>query len=151
MASRERCYVMEISDVKKRVLQTIDRAKRNAAERRARIDEAGHEYEVFLDKVAVPLFRQVANVLRAEGYLFNVFTPGGSVRLMSDRSAQDYIELFLDTTEDQPRVTGRASRGRGGRVVESEQPIGSAGPVRELTEDDVLRFVMKHLEPFVER
>ena len=151
MASHERCYVMEISDVKKRVLQTIDRAKRNAAERRARIDEAGHEYEVFLDKVAVPLFRQVANVLRAEGYLFNVFTPGGSVRLMSDRSAQDYIELFLDTTEDQPRVTGRASRGRGGRVVESEQPIGSAGPVRELTEDDVLRFVMKHLEPFVER
>ena len=150
-APRERCNLMEISDVKKRVLETIDRAKRNAAERRARIDEAGREYEVFLDQVAVPLFRQAANVLRAEGYVFTVFTPGGSVRLMSDRSAQDFIELFLDTTGDQPRVTGRASRGRGGRVLESEQPIGRPGPVRELTEDDVLRFVMKHLEPFVER
>lgn len=142
---------MEISEVRKRVLETIDRAKRNAAGRRARIDEAGREYEVFLGEVAVPVFRQVANVLRAEGYIFNVFTPGGSVRLMSDRAAEDYIELFLDTTEDQPRVTGRASRSRGHRVLESEQPIGPPGPVRDLTEHDVLGFVMKKLEPFVER
>jgi hypothetical protein len=70
---------------------------------------------------------------------------------MSDRSAEDYLELFLDTTEDPPRVTGRASRSRGRRVLESERPIGSAGPLRELTEDDVLGFVMKELEPFVER
>ena len=142
---------MEISDVRKRVLETIDRAKRNAAGRRARVDEAGREYDVFLEQIAVPVFRQVANVLRAEGYIFNVFTPGGSVRLMSDRSAEDYLELILDTTEDPPRVTGRASRSRGRRVLESEQPIGSPGPLRELTEDDVLGFVMKELEPFVER
>ena len=142
---------MEISDVRKRVLETIDRAKRNAAGRRARIDEAGREYQVFLEQVAVPVFRQVANVLRAEGYIFNLFTPGGRVRLMSDRSAEDYIELFLDTTEDQPRVTGRASHSRGRRVLESERPIGSPGPVHDLTEDDVLGFVMKELEPFVER
>ena len=144
-------HVMEISDVKKRVLETIDRARRNAADRRTRIDEAGREWEVFLDKIAVPVVRQVAGVLRAEGYVFTVFTPGGSVRLMSDRSAQDYIELFLDTSEDPPRVTGRSSRGRGRRVIESEDPIGPAGPVRNLTEDDVLKFVMKHLQPFVER
>ena len=142
---------MEISDIRKRVLETIDRARRNAAGRRAWIDEAGREYEVFLEHVAVPMFRQVANVLRAEGYIFNLSTPGGSVRLMSDRSAEDYIELFLDTTEDQPRVTGRASHSRGRRVLESERPIGSPGPVRDLTEDDVLGFVMKELEPFVER
>jgi hypothetical protein len=142
---------MEISDVRKRVLETIDRAKRNAAGRRARVDEAGREYDVFLEQIAVPVFRQVANVLRAEGYLFNIFTPGGSVRLMSDRSAEDYLELFLDTTEDPPRVTGRASHSRGRRVLESERPIGSSGPLRELTEDDVLGFVMKELVPFVER
>jgi hypothetical protein len=142
---------MEISDVRKRVLETIDRAKRNAAGRRARVDEAGREYDVFLEQIAVPVFRQVANVLRAEGYLFNIFTPGGSVRLMSDRSAEDYLELFLDTTEDPPRVTGRASHSRGRRVLESERPIGSSGALRELTEDDVLGFVMKELVPFVER
>ena len=142
---------MQISDVKKQVLQAIDRAKRGAAERRTRTDEAAREYEVFLEAVAIPLFRQVANVLRAEGYLFNVFTPGGSVRLMSDRSAEDYIELRLDTTGDVPRVVGHASRSRGRRVTESEQPIAEPDAIRDLTEDDVLRFVMKELEPFVER
>jgi len=142
---------MQISDVKKQVLQAIDRAKRGAAERRTRTDEAAREYEVFLEAVAIPLFRQVANVLRAEGHLFNVFTPGGSVRLMSDRSAEDYIELRLDTTGDVPRVVGHASRSRGRRVTESEQPIAEADAIRDLTEDDVLRFVMKELEPFVER
>ena len=142
---------MEISDVRKRVLETIERARRNVADRRARIDEAGREYEVFLQQIAVPVFRQVANVLRAENYLFKVFMPSGSVRLMSDRAAEDYIELILDTTDDPPRVTGRASRSRGRRVLETERPIGAPGPVRDLTEDDVLRFVMQELERFVER
>ena len=142
---------MEISDVRKRVLETIDRAKRNVANRRVRVDEAQREYEAFLQQIAVPLFRQIANVLRAETYLFNVFTPGGSVRLESDRSAEDYIELVLDTTEDPPRVAGRASRSRGRRVLESERPIGPPGPVRGLTEHDVLGFVLEELERFVER
>ena len=142
---------MQISDVKKRVLEAIERARRTAAERRTRIDEAAREYEVFLETLAVPVFRQIANVLRAEGYLFNVFTPGGSVRLMSDRSAEDYIELKLDTTGDTPRVLGHASRSRGRRVTESEWPIAEHDAIRDLTEDDVMRFVMKELEPFVEK
>jgi len=142
---------MHISDVRKRVLETIDRAKRAAAERRTRVDEAAREYEVFLDRVAVPVFRQIANVLRAEGYSFNVFTPAGSVRLMSDRSTEDYIELRLDTSGDAPLVVGHASRSRGRRVTESEWPLAERDAIRDLTEDDVMRFVMKELEPFVER
>ena len=142
---------MEISDVRKRVLETIDRAKRTAVERRTRRDEAAREYDVFLERIAVPLFRQLAGALRAEGYPFTVFTPGGSVRLMSDRSGDDYIELLLDATGDEPRVIGHASRGRGSRVLQSERPIVDHGPVRNLDEEDVLRFVMNELAPFVER
>ena len=93
---------MEISDVKKRVFETIERAKRTAAERRTRIDEAAREYDVFLNQIAVPLFRQIAAVLKAEDRMFTVFTPGGSVRLMSDRSGDDYIELALDTSDTHP-------------------------------------------------
>ena len=141
---------METSEVRKRLLATVDRARRAAAERRTRVDEASREYSVFLDQVAVPLFRQLANVLKAHGYPFNLFTPGGSVRLMSERSSEDYIELALDTTDDTPHVIGRSSRGRGHRVVESEQPIGE-GPVRDLTEEHILRFVLKELEPFLEK
>jgi hypothetical protein len=139
---------MEISDVRKRILQTIDRAKQQVAERRARNDEATRAFGPFLDAIAVPLVRQVAQVLRAEERPFNVFTPSGSVRLMSDRSSEDFIELFLDTSGDRPQVVGRTRRGRGHRVLESEQALGAPG---ELSEDDVLTFLLKALEGFVER
>lgn len=139
---------MEIADVKRRVLDTIDRAKRRAAGRRAQVDEATKAYDVFLDRSAIPVFRQIANVLRAHQYPFNVFTPAGSVRLMSDRQSEDYIELTLDTTGDDPAVTGHTKRSRGRRVVESERAIGDPAT---LGEEDVLAFVLKELEAFVER
>ena len=139
---------MEISDIKRRVVETIERARRQSAERRTRHDKAAREYEAFLEQIAIPVFKQVSNVLRAEGFLFTVFTPGGSVRLMSDRSTEDYIELVLDTSGDEPVVSGHTGRSRGRRVVESERPIG---PPATLTENDVLSFVLKALAPLVER
>src|SRR5438477_321792 len=142
---------MEISEVRKSVQQTIERARRTAAERRERVDAATRDYDVFLERLAVPLFRQVGNVLRAEGYQFSVITPGSSVRLASDRSGESYIELSLDASGAGPVVLGHASRRRGSRVVESERPIAPDKPIAELTEDDVLRFVMSELGPFVER
>ena len=142
---------MEISDVRRQVRETIDRAKRSAAERRTLVDDVTRDYETFLSGIAIPLFRQIASVLRSENHMFTVFTPAGSVRLMSDRSGEDYIELTLDTTGQQPQVIGRASRSRGRRVIESEAPLAVAEAVRDLTEQHVLAFVMKELEPFVER
>jgi hypothetical protein len=141
---------MEVSEVRKQVLATIERAKRVEADRRARSQDAQRDYPVFLELIAVPLFRQVANILKAHGYSFTVFTPSGGVRLMSDKSSDDFIELSLDTRSDEPVVLGHVTRGRGRRVIESERPIGS-GPIPALTEDQVLEFLMKELEPFVER
>jgi hypothetical protein len=139
---------MEISEVRRRVIETIDRARRRSAERRARHEEAARQYEDFLDRIAAPVFKQVSNVLRAEGFTFTVFTPGGSVRLMSDRSTEDYIELTLDTSSDDPLVVGHTSRSRGRRVVESERSVGPPGALSEV---DVLSFVLTALEPLVER
>jgi hypothetical protein len=139
---------MEISEVRQRLLQTIDRAKRQAAERLVRSDEAARQFDRFLNNVAVPLFRQAANVLRAEGYLFNHFTPSGSVRLMSDRTAEDFIEVSLDSSVDPPQVMGHSSRSRGRRVVEAERALGDP---EALTDDDLLEYLSKELEPFVER
>jgi hypothetical protein len=139
---------MEIADVRKRLVQTIERAKRQAAERRTRTDEAARAFDTFLSTIAVPLFKQVANALRPDAYLFNVFTPSGSVRLMSDRGAEDYIELSFDPGGEVPQVIGHTSRNRGRRVIESERALGGPGV---LTEEDVLEFLLKELEPFVER
>jgi hypothetical protein len=141
---------MEVSDVKRRVTETIERSKRTAAEHRARSDEAARDYAVFLEQLAVPLVRQVAGVLKAQGFPFAVFTPGGSVRLMSERSSDDYIELTLDTSGDEPVVLGHTRRARGRRVIESERPIGN-GLVRDLTEEQVLAFLLKELELLVDR
>ena len=139
---------MEISAVRRRLTETIDRAKTLAAGRRGRNDQASKEFEVLLQKIAVPLFRQVANALKADGYAFTVFTPAGSVRLMSDRAAEDYIEITLDTSNDPPRVMGQTSRNRGRRVIDAERAIGSPDA---LSEEDVLEFLLKELEAFVDR
>ena len=77
---------METSEIRKRLNQTIERAKKNAADRRTRGDEAGRAFDTLLSATAVPIFRQVANILRSDGYLFNVFTPSGSVRRCSGSS-----------------------------------------------------------------
>jgi hypothetical protein len=140
---------MESSTVRNRLNLVIDAAKRSSAARRARNDEASRSYERVLE-FSVPLFRQVAQALKVSGYLFSVFTPGGSVKLMSDKSPEDYIELSLDTSGEHPTVMGHVSRTRGRRVTESEHPIAQK-PVAELTEEDVFEFVLKEIEPFVER
>jgi hypothetical protein len=141
---------METSEVRKRVLQIIDRAKQSAVDRRARNDAAVRAYEHFLKDIAIPMFRQIADALKASSYNFTVFTPGGSVRLMSDKAAQDYIELSLDTTGSRPVVVGRTSRVRGSRGVESERPIADK-TVDALTDGDLLEFLIDELGPFVER
>ena len=46
---------MEISDVRKRLHATIERAKKQAADRRARGDEAARAFELLLSNIAVPL------------------------------------------------------------------------------------------------
>jgi len=139
---------MDIADVRKRVLATMQRAKQRDAERRARVDAAARAYSTLLDTAAVPLFRQIANVLRAENHPYGIFTPSGSLKLVSDRTAEDSIEIALDTSGDEPRVVAHTKRSRGGRVIESEQTVGDPAT---LTEHDLLEFVLKELESFVAR
>jgi hypothetical protein len=142
---------MEISEVRKRVRQTLDHARRAAAARRARADAAHLAYETFLSEIAGPLFKQVANILRAEGYLFEVFTPQDGVRLVSARSSEEIIEIELDTSLPVPAVIGRATHTRGSRVVTIERPIKEDASVEQLTEEHLLDFLVSALEPFLER
>lgn len=140
---------METSDVRRRVIDTIDRARRQAAEHRVRNDEASRAYGEFLEHTAIPLFRQVAGALKASGYPFAVFTPGGAVRLVPERSAEDYIEISLDTSGPDPAVVLHVRRGRGRRIIETERPLPQA--VAEMTDSELLESVLTELQPFVER
>jgi hypothetical protein len=139
---------METADVKRHITRAIEQAKRRAGERRARNDEAAKAFDAFLTRTAVPLFRQVSNILKAENIAFTVFTPSASVRLMSDRSPEDFIEVSLESDGEAPQVMGRTSRTRGSRVLQSERAIGAPDAV---TETMLLEYLMSALEPFVER
>ena len=142
---------MEVSDVRRKVTQAIDRAKSRAQKRRDEAAAAQLAYGTFLDEIATPTTRMVANVLKAEGYLFTVSTPSGAVRLASDRGRDDYIELSLDGTGEIPIVVGHVRRTRGSRTIDEEHPLKTGAGPQDLTDADVLDFLVNALEPWLER
>ena len=141
---------MEVADVRKGVLDAMARAKQRNAERRAKVEASAQAFESLLSRSVVPLMRQIANVLRVESYLFTVSTPAGGVRLASDKNADDFIKISFDTSGDAPRVVARTSWRRGRQVIDREQTVGSGAP-GSITEAEIFAFLMKEIEPFVER
>jgi hypothetical protein len=142
---------MEISHVRNQLRNAMDRARDRAQQQRQRTHDAERAYETFLQNVATPVTKQVANALKVENYAFTVFTPGGGLRLASDRGRDDYVELALDTSGDQPQVIGRISRTRGSRTMAHERPIKKDASPDQITEADVLAFWVEVLEPWFER
>ena len=142
---------MEISEVRRRLKGAIEKARRESAERRARTDTAARDYETFLSQRASPLFHQFAAALTAEGHPFKVFSPAASIRLAADRSPEEFIELSLDDTSDPPAVVGRTTRGRGRRMVSSERAIKDGASIADLTDEDVLAFLLDEIARLIER
>ena len=142
---------MEISELRRRLRSALDQARRNAIVRRERSEAAARQYDVFLSSIAVPVVQQFASVLSGEGHHFSVATPAGTVRLSAAGSAEDYIEIALDTSEDPPEVVGRTNRGRGRRMITSERPVRERTAVDELNEEDVVAFLLTEIIPFISR
>jgi len=112
---------VEVSEVRRQLRHAIDRAKARAQQKRQTAADAERAYVAFLEQVATPTIRMLANALKAEGYLFTVSTPSGGLRLASDRGRDDYIELALDVRGDTPTVVGRVRYTRGSRTLEEER------------------------------
>jgi hypothetical protein len=142
---------MEVSDVRRQLMQAIERAKSRAQRKREHAAEAERSYAAFLEDVATPTTRQLANVLKAEGYLFTLSTPSGGLRLALDRGRDDYVEFALDTAGETPTVVGLIRRTRGSRTLEDERPIKQGAAPHEVTDADVLAFLIAALEPWLER
>ena len=118
----------DVAVVRKRVRTAIEQARRDQAERRGRVAEAQQSYNLFLEASAIPAFRMIANVLKSEGLHFEVMTPAGGVRLQSERSREDAIEMELDTSADPPQPLVTITRVRGSRVVQSDRRIKGSNP-----------------------
>jgi hypothetical protein len=142
---------VEVSEVRRQLKQAIDRAKSRAQQKRQHAADAERAYAVFLEEIATPTTRMLANVLKAEGYLFTVSTPSGGLRLASDRGRDDYVEFTLDGSGDRPTVVGRVRHTRGSRTIEDERPIKAGTAPQDLSDADVLAFLVAALEPWLER
>jgi hypothetical protein len=142
---------MEVSQVRRRLQASIAAARERSQQRRQRASDAERAYAAFLQDVATPVTRQVANALKTEGYSFTVFTPGDGLRLAADRGRDDFIEFALDSDAEPPQVIGRISRARGSRTIDEERPVKPGASPEMLTEHDVLDFLMNALEPWLER
>lgn len=142
---------IETSELRKRLRHAIDERRKHTAARRAAIDEASAAYAELLELTATPLVQKLANVLRAEGHTFTVFTPNGGLRMALAKSGDDFIEFTLDTSQDEPFAALRVNRTRGRRVVQHERPVKGRTPVGRLSEEDVLQALLEELGPFVER
>jgi hypothetical protein len=129
------------------MLAARDRAK----QRRQQADEAEAAYATFLDRLAVPMARQVVNALRAENYAFTVSTPNRGLRVSLDQGRDDYIELALNADTDQPHVVARIRRTRGSRTLDEERPVKTGAGPQDVSEEDLLEFFARALEPWLER
>ena len=126
-------------------------ARQRSQIQRQRASDAEKAYAMFLQDVATPVMRQLANALKAEGHAFTVFTPGDGLRLAADRGRDDFIEFALDTSGTPAQVIGRVSHSRGSRTIDEERPVKRGAPPEALTEQDVLDFLLSALEPWFER
>jgi len=142
---------VEVSEVRRQLKHAMDRAKARAQQKRNDAADAERAYAAFLEQVATPFIRMLANALKAEGYPFTVSTPSGGLRLASDRGRDDYIELALDASADKPTVVGRVRHTRGSRTLEDERPIKPGAAPQDLAEADVLSFLVNALDPWLER
>ncbi|HEY7189139.1 MAG TPA: hypothetical protein VH436_21425 [Vicinamibacterales bacterium] len=137
--------------VRRRVQAALAAAREHSQQRRERVAEAETRYDQFLANVAVPLARQVVNVLKAEGRTFTVSTPGRSVRLEPDRGRDDFVEIALSTEADPPTVVGVIRYTRGSRTIDEERPVKSGAAPDQISEDDLLEFLVRALEPWIGR
>jgi hypothetical protein len=142
---------VEVSEVRRQLRHAVDRARARAQRQREQTADAERAYGAFLEEIAIPTTRMMANVLKAEGYLFTMSTPSGGLRLAADRGRDDYVEFALDTTGDRAQVVGRIRRTRGSRTIEEERPIKPDAAPQELSDADVLAFLVAALEPWLER
>jgi hypothetical protein len=138
---------MDVAELRKRILRELDRpagGERSGGDRRASADSARVAFNRLLHVTIAPMLLQTASILKAEGELCQVHTPSDTARLAFDSSHEDFIEFMLDTTPP-AHVIGRGSvRRKGGTLVE-DRIVGVGKTIEEITDDDVLAFLLPEL------
>ena len=141
----------EVAQVRQRVLAMVERARLDAADRRARATVDEVQARRFIQETATPVVRQVLSVLKVERLSFQLSTPAGSVRLTSETHHEDFIDVAVDATQDPVTIMTVVSHLRGKSVSTTERPLADGVELPQLTEEHVLAFLLAALPVFVTR
>jgi hypothetical protein len=139
---------MDVAELRKRIMRELERPGHvpvkpaESGDRRATADRARRDFERLLDVTIVPILKQTADILRAEGSPCKVHTPSDAARLAFDKSSEDFVEFMLDTTPP-PHVIGRSSakHKKAGTLVE-DRIVGVGRDVDEITDEDIVAFLL---------
>lgn len=143
--------MLETAEVRRQLTHRLAEMKKAQAQRRAAADAARTAFDAVLEREIAPTLRQFAQALKAEGFAFSVQTPAGSARLVSDRSSDNAIEVFLEVGGAQPAVLLRSAYSRGRRQLEDERTLAQGEAIASLDGERVLAALLDLIEPFVER
>jgi hypothetical protein len=142
---------LELAQIRQRVQARLTDIKRAASTRREKLAAAERAYATFLASVATPTMSAVAQSLSAEGHPYRVTTPGGAVRMTSDRSSRTYVEIRLDGTGATPQVIAEVGRERGSRVLTDESAVADGTPVDAITDEQLLTALLGLMAELIER
>ena len=121
---------MEVSHVRRRLQASIAAARERAQQRRQRSADAERAYAVFLQEVATPVTRQVANALKAEGYcVHGVHARRRPAPRVGPRPRRLH-RVRARHRSDPPQVIGRISHTRGSRTIDEERPVKTGAAPR---------------------
>ena len=143
--------MLETAEVRRQLTHRLAELKKAQAQRRGASDAARAAYDSVLEREIAPTVRQFAQALKAEGFPFSVQTPASMVRMVSDRSSDNVIDIVLELGLPQPAVVLRSSFTRGRRQVDGERVLAQGQAIGALEADQVLAALLDAIEPFVER
>ncbi len=143
--------MLETADVRRQLTHRIAELKKAQAQRRQAIEAARVAFEQVLEREIAPTVRQFAQALKAEGFPFSVQTPASTVRLVSDRSSDNVIDVVLEPGGTQPAVVVRRAFSRGRRQLEDERVLAEGDAIAGIDGARVLAVLLDMVEPFVER
>ena len=144
--------MLETAEVRRQLTHRLAELRKAQAQRRAAADAARAAFEGVLEREIAPTVRQFAQALKAEGFTFSVQTPASTVRLVSDRSSDNVIDIVLE-------LGGPAADRRRPQRLHARPPAtrgrtdagAGRGAIASLDGERVLAVLLDVIEPFVER
>jgi hypothetical protein len=128
--------MLDTAEVNRRLTHHLADLQKASAQRRVDIDEARRAFEDVLEREVAPTVRQLAQVLKSRGFSFSVQTPAGAVRLVSERSGDDFLAVELDVTR---------------RPLADERLLREGAGIASLDAEHTLDVLLELIEPFVEK